>query len=84
MPVLDGLEATRRIRALKCEISEIPVIAMTANVMSGDREACFEAGMDDFLGKPIDQERLFALVDRFLESNDPTRTENHMTEARSA
>ena len=52
MPVLDGFEATRRIRQ-QAEWQKLPVIAMTANVMEGDREKCIEAGMNDYIGKPV-------------------------------
>ena len=53
MPVMDGLEATRRIRQLK-QGGDVPVLAMTANVFSDDNERCLEAGMSDFVPKPID------------------------------
>jgi signal transduction histidine kinase/CheY-like chemotaxis protein len=55
MPRLDGLEATRRLRAAERAEgrARLPVLAMTANVLSGDRERCLEAGMDDLLGKPV-------------------------------
>ena len=55
MPVMDGLEATRRLRTWN---RDIYVIAMTANALRGDREACLEAGMDDYLSKPVTPERL--------------------------
>ena len=60
MPNMDGYEATRAIRAglESIECREIPIIAMTANVMKGDKEACLEAGMNDYLSKPIDIEEL--------------------------
>ncbi|MES2901123.1 MAG: ATP-binding protein [Pseudomonadota bacterium] len=66
MPELDGLSATRRIRQWEAEHGgHLPIIAMTARAMAGDRERCLEAGMDDYLSKPIDSERLRQLVSRF-------------------
>ncbi|HEY4956269.1 MAG TPA: response regulator, partial [Caldimonas sp.] len=58
MPELDGLDATRRIRALGSAQEGLRIVAMTANAMQGDREMCMEAGMDDYLTKPIRVERL--------------------------
>ncbi len=67
MPNMDGFEATRRIRADEEGTGKhLPIVALTANTMRGDREACLEAGMDDFVGKPFKREELLAAVDRFL------------------
>ncbi len=66
MPVMDGLEATRAIRALPAPLGRIPVIAMTANVRDEDRRACVDVGMNDFLGKPIDRGRLLQCLQRWL------------------
>ena len=66
MPELDGLTATRRIRQWETvNGGHVPIIAMTARAMQGDRERCLEAGMDDYLSKPIDSERLRQLVSKF-------------------
>jgi signal transduction histidine kinase/CheY-like chemotaxis protein len=63
MPELDGLDATRRIRALGAASEGLYIVAMTANAMQGDREACMDAGMDDYLTKPIRVERLVEALD---------------------
>lgn len=65
MPVLDGLEATRRIRALPGERAAIPIVAITANAMKGDDQLCLDAGMDDYVSKPIDRARLLSKVTRW-------------------
>jgi two-component system, sensor histidine kinase and response regulator len=59
MPKLNGLEATRRIRQMPGVSATVPVIAITAAVMRNDREKCHQAGMNDFVSKPIDQHQLF-------------------------
>jgi signal transduction histidine kinase/ActR/RegA family two-component response regulator len=69
MPEMDGFEATRLIRdrsILSLSDDELPVIAMTANVMSGDRERCLEAGMSDYIGKPVQMDELKSLLKKWL------------------
>ena len=63
MPRCDGLEATRRIRA-RWPDRPLKIVAMTANAMAGDREACLAAGMDDYLSKPIRAAELTAALER--------------------
>jgi CheY-like chemotaxis protein len=69
MPVMDGFTATRRIRELEAQNGRrrhVPIIALTANVMSEDREHCIAAGMDSHLGKPIEPAKLIDCLDRYL------------------
>jgi CheY-like chemotaxis protein len=67
MPQMDGLEATRRIRALPgMQHKRTPIVAITANVFKDDIEACLEAGMDDHLSKPLDISRVFEVLRKYL------------------
>ncbi len=68
MPEMDGFEATRQIRALG--LPRVPVIALTANVLSGEREKCLAAGMDDYLSKPVDKDQLALKLWQWLSPED--------------
>ncbi len=71
MPGIDGLEAARRIRALGGDLANIPIVALTANVLSHQRQAYLEAGMDGVVGKPISPASLLAEIARLSETMDP-------------
>ncbi len=64
MPEMDGIEATQQIR--QKGFTSIPIIAMTANAMKGDREKCIEAGMDDYMSKPIKRETVYKILEKWL------------------
>jgi signal transduction histidine kinase/DNA-binding response OmpR family regulator len=64
MPVMDGLRATRLIREAEVGVRRTPIVAMTANAMSDDQDACYDAGMDDFISKPFDAEAVLEIVAR--------------------
>jgi PAS domain S-box-containing protein len=66
MPVMDGYEASRAIRALRTEARNVPIIALTANALEGDRERCLAAGMNDYLTKPLKRERLRTALEQWL------------------
>lgn len=70
MPGMDGLEATRRIRALGGKYQTLPILAMTAHAFAHDREACLEAGMNDYLSKPLQREQLYSLLKKWTLSKD--------------
>lgn len=86
MPVMDGLKATERIRQIEAERrakdaaepERTPIIAMTADAMKSDRERCLEAGMDDYLAKPVDPGMLMATLRQWLSTDSGSETISRM------
>jgi CheY-like chemotaxis protein len=68
MPIMNGFEATQQIRTGDGPNKATPIVALTANAMQSDKEACFEAGMNDFLTKPFNKEALMEIVARHIPS----------------
>lgn len=67
MPIMGGLEATRRIREFeKGQSQRIPIVALTAHAMAEDRDRCLQAGMDEYLAKPVTERDLYLVIERFL------------------
>jgi two-component system, sensor histidine kinase and response regulator len=71
MPEMDGFETTAVIRGQSGKISRIPIIAMTAHVMKGDRQRCLASGMDDYLSKPVTREKLDSTLKKWLLESQP-------------
>ncbi len=72
MPEMDGFTASREIRrrvAARELSQQVPIIALTANALKGDRERCLEAGMDDYLTKPVEAQQLRSKLEHYLSSN---------------
>jgi two-component system sensor histidine kinase/response regulator len=72
MPVLDGYDATKRIRDIHSNVLDhnIPIIAMTANVLQGDKEKCLLAGMNDFIPKPVKFDKVLQVLQQWLPKNE--------------
>ena len=82
MPVMDGLEATTKIRIIEREknLKRTPIIAFTANAMKGDSEACIASGMDDYLAKPVWQKSMEKILTRWITDKDDAITEMEQNE----
>jgi two-component system sensor histidine kinase/response regulator len=74
MPEMDGFEATRAIREMEGDKKHIPVIAMTARAMKEDREKSLQAGMDDYISKPIEPEKMIDAIKKWTESSHRVKT----------
>ena len=73
MPGMDGVQATERIRQSQAKSGAyVPIVAMTANAMGGEREKCLSVGMDDFLAKPVTEEQLGVMVRHWLGRASPS------------
>jgi CheY-like chemotaxis protein len=68
MPEMDGFEATRQIRTSGLRFQDIPIVALTANAFATERERCLEAGMNDYLSKPVKNEDLTAAIERWTQN----------------
>lgn len=77
MPVMDGLTATRELRRLEKPGDHLPIIALTANVSNEDRAACIEAGMDDFLSKPLLRDAIRIAIQRWIDPNRAREPAGH-------
>jgi CheY-like chemotaxis protein len=71
MPVLNGFEATKQIRAMAGEKGRVPIIALSANDVPNDRDYCFEIGMQDFVGKPINVNLFYSTIEKYLAVKAP-------------
>ena len=81
MPEMDGLEATRKIRELEKDSGQhTSIIAMTAHAMQGDRELCLEAGMDDYVTKPLQPKVLYSALERWIQAVDPAREDTEQAQ----
>lgn len=83
MPDVDGFEATKMIRKLSGGVSKVPIVAMTAHVMSGDRDKCIQAGMNDYLSKPLNVEEVITTVKKYVFGPEPEITVDEKTAANS-
>ena len=74
MPEMDGRDATRQIRNMEgstASSKDLPILAMTANVFSEDKQACLQVGINDFITKPVDPANLFSMIAKWLPPEEP-------------
>jgi len=84
MPEIDGFELTRNIRELESGKCHIPIIALTANALKGEREHCLNAGMDDYLSKPVQLEDLRLMLEKYMTQSQPNSEEKMRSEQKAA
>jgi PAS domain S-box-containing protein len=75
MPDMDGLTASAKIRELEGKVSQIPIIAITAHALLGDKEKCIQAGMNDYLSKPVNHQKLTSTIDKWVNIDSSSATE---------
>ena len=81
MPEMDGFELTKQIRESESETDRLPIIAITANALQGDAERCLAAGMDDYLAKPIDMQKLETMLSKWMPVSERTMGDDSVAEA---
>lgn len=79
MPEIDGFTATKKIRELNSHGKEIPIIAITAHALIGDKEKCLEAGMNDYIAKPVVAKDIIILIDNYLKIDENTAAQTNIT-----
>ncbi len=84
MPEMDGYEATGEIRRVEPKNQHIPIIALTANAMQGDREKCLDAGMDDYISKPVNAIKLKEAIAKWGQRITVVDKENHSVASRNS
>lgn len=82
MPIMDGYEATKQIRKIE-KFKDLPIIAMTANAMQGDKQKCIDAGMDDYISKPLDFNRFYETLVPYVKSNNIEEIKENKTISKS-
>lgn len=82
MPIMDGYEATKQIRKIE-KFKDLPIIAMTANAMQGDKQKCIDAGMNDYISKPLDFNRFYETLVPYVKSNNIEEIKENKTISKS-